>query len=163
MPRKSPIFEVKEIFGDKDESLEEAQKAAWVEVASALAAEIRALLATGELIIESGKIIPGKRAASEPEKYTYIYGLTDPRTDETVYVGQSVHPDARLHGHRYGGKRSVGKLSKQLRRLGMALQMKILDKVSSDSAGDAEKTWIEKIKKENALLNVHHNRRKNGK
>lgn len=58
MPRKSPTLEIQEMPGAKYSDLATAQRHTLAETASDLATTIRALLASGALVNQNGRIIP---------------------------------------------------------------------------------------------------------
>jgi hypothetical protein len=60
MSRQSPVVLIQELPGELHHTLVEAQQGALKATASDLAAVLRALLASGVLIQENGRIIPKK-------------------------------------------------------------------------------------------------------
>jgi len=58
MPRQSPVVSLDEVSGTKYPDLTAAQQHSLAETASDLAATIRALLASGALVNQNGRIIP---------------------------------------------------------------------------------------------------------
>jgi hypothetical protein len=58
MPRKSPTLEIYEMPGDKFADLTAAQTHSLAETATDLLATIRAMLESGALVNQNGKIIP---------------------------------------------------------------------------------------------------------
>lgn len=82
-------------------------------------------------------------------KTTFIYSLSDPRTNQIRYIGKANNPKARLVNHcnpaRY---RPTYKFNwiKELRGLGLKPILEILDEVPLDNWQFWEKFWIQLIK-----------------
>lgn len=87
----------------------------------------------------------------------WIYVLTDPRTDEIKYVGQSCNPSLRYR-QLVGKKALVSPLLKHwtnsLREYRLKPKMIIIEETEGKFAGKLEQVWIKRYKDAgNILLN----------
>lgn len=57
----------------------------------------------------------------------YLYAIKDPRSDKTVYVGQTYHPRQRMREH-VRGKLDVDYWIRNMISQGLEPQMEIIDK-----------------------------------
>lgn len=81
------------------------------------------------------------------ERQWFIYTLSDPRTGEVRYVGQTVSPKHRLRQHiSEGNTKHINAEKtvwlKDLQSLGLKPLMCVIDTASKDSWADTEKKWI---------------------
>lgn len=74
---------------------------------------------------------------------TFIYALTDPRTNEVRYVGKAGDPERRIKEHLWD-KRNCHRVwwIKKLARLGLKPRLLILEEVSLAEWPPAEQRWI---------------------
>lgn len=97
-----------------------------------------------------------------PKKFTYIYGLVDPREPDHIrYVGKSNNPTRRLSKHIRGAMNYVGHnwpkehWIRELSREGANPEHRVLLKVGRDHWEYYEKHLIEKLpEKDHELLNI---------
>ena len=77
-------------------------------------------------------------------KYTYIYGLKDPRDEQFYYIGKSNRPSERLYAHIKDKKSNRLKAAwiDDLQAHGMEPLVEILDKVPLSDWKDTERNWI---------------------
>jgi hypothetical protein len=91
-------------------------------------------------------------------KFTYIYGLVDPRNDSIRYVGKSDDPVRRSSQHIKcacrGDNRPVCRWIRKLRSLGMHHRVAILEQTAYDAWKERECYWIDTLGKAGRLLNV---------
>lgn len=93
-------------------------------------------------------------------KTTFIYSLSDPRTNQIRYVGKTNNPKERLVNHcnpaRY---RPTYKFNwiKELRGLGLKPILEVIDEVPLDDWKFWEKFWIQLVKSWGFLLVNHTN------
>jgi hypothetical protein len=85
-----------------------------------------------------------------------IYELRDPRTGEIRYVGQSVNPKVRLHGHIFDArclfKSRKGAWIQELQALGMKPDVVSALRVRDDLADKAEMRHIGRVMASGARL-----------
>jgi len=94
----------------------------------------------------------------------YIYALIDPRDGKAFYVGKTTSPENRMSKHRSlsGPTENAAKKARvrELRELGLAPQMQILEKAPRRVSGFREIYWIRHyLSKGHSLTNIQHNRR----
>lgn len=87
----------------------------------------------------------------------YIYALVDARDGQVFYVGSTSYPERRYKAylkrtpHSFGLNHVLG----EMRRIGIAPEMKILDETNDSKRNSVEAEWIRKLKAEGApLVNV---------
>ncbi len=84
-----------------------------------------------------------------PNFDTYIYALFDPRTNEPRYVGKSDDPKRRLLGHVRRRKEHADHKHNwlcELRGVGLAPELAIIERCSSDSWEPRERHWIKTLR-----------------
>lgn len=155
MPKKSPNIVVEEFPGDRYPSLADAQEASLTATAADLVITITKLLEMGELVRRNGKIVPGitRRPKKKIIRMIKIYALSDPRTENIVYVGQSLDHNKRFYQHKRS-KNQVGIWFGELASLGLKPIIKILEVVPKEKADKTEMKWIKKMSKEYKLFNI---------
>lgn len=84
---------------------------------------------------------------------TYIYALLDPRDGAVRYVGKADDPERRFNEHFYfkGGNKHKHNWIAQLRLLGLAPEMLILEKCANNW-GEKEQQWILQFRESGAAL-----------
>jgi len=97
------------------------------------------------------------------DKVTYIYLLSDPLTNEIRYVGQTGDPGMRYEQHisRSANRPHVGEWIGELKKVGAAPVMILVEECSKKEARKVEQNWITKCLFDGAdLLNydglLHH-------
>jgi len=84
-----------------------------------------------------------------------VYELIDPRTDETRYIGATVHPDKRLEQHKKDPVNpDLGAWLDELEASGLEPELNVLKRVSRDSLGDEEMAVIQSKAESCDLLNT---------
>ena len=155
-------FVIEERWPDKEtaryKSLQEAQNAARPDLATDLAAILKDMLSTGELITRNGEIVPSPNYAYPKKKkeeiFVSIYALVDPRTQEIKYIGQTRQTMARLHGHIHNPHGKVIGWIDELRTAGLSPRMDILEIVKEKLAHNRERHWIKKLLKSGTIINT---------
>lgn len=61
------------------------------------------------------------------KRLKYLYAIKDPRTDETVYVGQTFHPQQRMKEH-IRGKLDVDHWIREMHAKGLEPIMEIIER-----------------------------------
>lgn len=102
------------------------------------------------------------------EQRCWVYALVDPRNNEVRYVGCSKNVPARTleHTRGFSGSATVGKWTRQLRKLGLKPRVFLLAMVDVERRQTGEIQWIKGCAERGArLLNTIHNYkpRKSGK
>lgn len=75
---------------------------------------------------------------------SYIYALSDPRTNQIRYIGQSVNPNRRLKQHIKSSGGKVGKWINELKELLLVPSVIILGRFNEDVISKKEKLFISK-------------------
>ena len=87
--------------------------------------------------------------------FHFVYELTDPRTDDVVYVGITNNPNLRFQAHLSDTETNdkKGKWIEQLREECFEPRMKILEIVETrEEAFEREKYWIQKYAQQGIVL-----------
>lgn len=87
-------------------------------------------------------------------KFSKIYGLSDKKTGEIIYIGKSDDPKKRLKQHIYDSKRRNTKLHQWIRKNPNSVELIILAYAISNDWQSLEKQMIAQYKESGKLLNI---------
>ena len=87
-------------------------------------------------------------------KFSKIYGLSDKKTGEIIYIGKSDNPEKRIKQHIYDSKRRNTKLHQWIRKNPDSLKLVILACAISQDWQSLEQTLISQHKLSGKLLNI---------